>query len=95
MNGPPGFFLGYFTPPTLARVRLALRLDDFAGLDAASADPDALVAALHLGFDRVQVDVPAPTSDVVRVGNVVAELRLLAANFTNLCHDVRFLSLDD
>jgi hypothetical protein len=66
----------------------ALRLDDFAGLDAAGADADSLAGRVYLRLDRLEINIPAATRDVVRVGHVVAELRLLAANFTYLCHDL-------
>lgn len=66
--------------------RPALRLLDFAGLDAAGADADALGIAIDERFHRLQVYVPAPLRHIVRVGNVVAELRPLAANITYLCH---------
>jgi hypothetical protein len=64
-----------------------LRLNDFAGLDAAGADAQLLRAALNLGLDRAQVDVPAAACDIVRVRDIVSELRTLAADLTNLCHD--------
>src|SRR5258708_4540692 len=64
-----------------------LGLGDFAGLDAAGADANALVAAAYLRLYRAQIDVPPAPADVVRVGDVVAELRAFAANLTYLCHD--------
>ena len=65
-----------------------LSLDDLAALDATGADADLLVrAALQLGLDRTQVHVPATAGDIVRVRDVVSELRTLAADFTNLSHD--------
>jgi hypothetical protein len=66
---------------------VGLALYDFAGLDAAGADAHALAAAVDLGFDGLEVDVPAATGGVVGVGDVVAELRTLAAEITFLCHD--------
>lgn len=63
-----------------------LRLDDLAGLDATGADANALVRCIHPGLHCLQIDVPPPPRDVVGVRDVVAELRLLAANFTYLCH---------
>ena len=53
---------------------------------SAGADTDALAAALGLGFDFLEVGVPAAAGGVVRVGDVVTELRPLAAEFTFLCH---------
>jgi len=63
-----------------------LRLGDFAAAQAGSADAHALVAGLGLGVDRAQVDVPAPLGHVMRVTDVVARARSLAANLTYLCH---------
>jgi hypothetical protein len=60
---------------------------DFAGLDAAGADAHALAAAIDLGLDGLQVDVPATAGGVVGVRDVVAELRAFAAEITFLCHD--------
>lgn len=64
-----------------------LRLDDFAAAQARGADAQLLGSALHLGAHRAQVDVPAPLGDIVGVADIVAELRPLAANITDLCHD--------
>ena len=63
-----------------------LALNDFAGFDAARADANALAAAVHLSLDGLKIHVPAPTGGVVGVGDVVAELRTLAAEFTFLRH---------
>jgi hypothetical protein len=65
-----------------------LGFDDFAGLDAAGADADALAAAVGLGFDGLEVYVPAATGGVVCVRDVVAELRAFAAEITFVCHDL-------
>jgi len=65
----------------------ALRFDDFAAAQAGRADADALSLAIDLGVHRTQVDVPAPLGDVVGVADAVSRLRLLAADFTLLCHD--------
>jgi len=64
-----------------------LRLGDFTGLDAAGAHANTLRISVDQGLDGLQVHVPAPARHVVRVRNVVAELRAFAANITNLCHD--------
>ena len=65
-----------------------LRLYDFAAAQAIGADAHALaVAARRLRTDRPQVDVPAALGHVVRVADVISGARLLAANFTYLCHD--------
>ena len=65
----------------------ALAFDDFAGLDAASADAHALTNTVHLRLDGLKVDVPAAPGGVVGVGDVVAELRAFAAEITFSCHD--------
>ena len=65
-----------------------LAFDDFAGLDAASADADALASAGDLGFDGLKVHVPATPGGVVGVRDIVAELRAFAAKITFVCHDL-------
>ncbi len=65
------------------------RLDDFARLDAAGADANTLIAASRqLGLDRAKIDVPTPARNVVRVRDVVSELRTFAADIADLCHDL-------
>jgi len=61
-------------------------LDDLAGLQAAAANPQPLRPAIHLRLHRVQIHIPAPLRNVVRMRNVVSKLRTLAANVANLCH---------
>ncbi len=70
----------------MAGVKSNLRLDDFAAAQAGGADAHAPVARGGFGADRTQVDVPAPLGHVMRVADFVAGTRLLAANFTHLCH---------
>jgi hypothetical protein len=65
-----------------------LAFDDFAGLDAAGADAHALASTVDLGFDGLEVHVPATTGRVVGVRDIVAELRPFAAKITFLCHDL-------
>ena len=65
-----------------------LALNNFAGLDAAGADLYALGRAVGDGLNRLKVRVPAPAGYVVRVRDVVAELRAFAAKLTYLCHDI-------
>jgi hypothetical protein len=65
-----------------------LAFDDFAGLDAAGADADALASASDLGLDGLEVYVPAAPGGVVGVRDVVAELRPFAAKITFVCHDL-------
>jgi hypothetical protein len=64
-----------------------LAFDDFAGLDAAGADANALASTGDLSFDGLEVYVPAATGGVVGVRDVVAELRAFAAKITFVCHD--------
>ena len=64
-----------------------LALYDFAGLDAAGADLDALGATGGGSLDGLKVRVPAATRHVVRVRDVVTKLGALAAKLTYLCHD--------
>jgi len=64
-----------------------LAFDNFAGLDAAGADANALASAVDLGLDGPEVHVPAATGRVVGVRDVVAELRAFAAKITFVCHD--------
>lgn len=66
---------------------LDLSFGDFASLNAAGADANALVAATYLCLDRAQIHIPAPPAHVVRMGNVIPELRPFAANLTYLCHN--------
>ena len=66
-----------------------LSLGNLAGLDAAGADADALRGAVDQGLDSLQIDVPAAARNVVRVRDVVTELRAFAANIAYLCHDFR------
>lgn len=73
---------------------LKLRLCDFAALDTAGTDANLARATANFGFDRAQVDVPAATADVVRVRDVVTELRPLAADFTDVCHDEKLQNLN-
>jgi hypothetical protein len=67
---------------------VGLAFDDFAGLDAAGADANALASAGDLGFYGLEVDVPATPGGVVGVRDVVAELRAFAAKITFVCHDL-------
>jgi hypothetical protein len=58
----------------------------FAVSDARRADADTLGRAFHQRANRLHIHVPAPVSHVVRVADLMPELRTLAANFTNSCH---------
>jgi hypothetical protein len=63
-----------------------LSLDDFSGLDAAGAHAHTLAGSPDECLNRLQVHIPATTGSVVGVGDVVAELRALAAEITFLRH---------
>jgi hypothetical protein len=65
---------------------LELSLGDFAALDAAGADAHSPGAAFYLGFHGAKIDAPAPASNVVRMRDVVSELRAFAADLTDLSH---------
>jgi hypothetical protein len=45
----------------------------------------------HLGVNRAQIDVPAPFTHIVGVADGISELRPLAADITNSCHNSEIL----
>ena len=59
---------------------------DLAALNAAGAHANPLGRAIDQRLHGLQIHIPAALGDVVRVRNVVPELRSLAANITYLCH---------
>ena len=59
---------------------------NFTVTNARSAYTHALAGAFHERANGLQIDVPAPLSDVVSVTYAITELRPAAAHFTNLCH---------
>ena len=61
---------------------------DFTAAQAGGADADALGGRTYASAHRAQIDVPAPPGHIMRVADVVSELRPFAANITNLCHDL-------
>ena len=67
-------------------VRRVLRLGDFSTLDAACADAQPLRRSVHHCLHRLQVHVPTPAGDVVRVRDVIAKARPFAADVASLCH---------
>jgi hypothetical protein len=69
-----------------------LRLNDFPAADAGSASADMLGGGAHFGVNRTQIYVPAPLAHIVGVADGVSELRPLAANITNSCHNSEFPS---
>jgi hypothetical protein len=64
-----------------------LRLNDFAATQAGRASADVFGRRSHLRMNRAQIDVPAPFAHVVGVADGVTELRPLAANIANSCHN--------
>ena len=65
---------------------LILGFDDFAAAQAGCTDAHAFRSRADLGVNGAQVDVPTPLAHVVGMAYRIAAHRLLAANFTNLCH---------
>jgi len=70
----------------MARRAFPLSFDDLAGLDAAGAYANAFAGSPDECLDGLQVHVPTTTGGVVGVGDIVAELRTLAAEITFLRH---------
>ena len=64
----------------------ALSLYDLAAAQAGCAHPHSLRGAFDAGAYWPQIYVPATSAHVVSVADIVSELRLLAADVTNLCH---------
>lgn len=62
-------------------------LDDFAGAETAGADVDALRSAVHKRTDSLNIRVPAALRADMGMAHAHAKRRLLAAHFTNTCHD--------
>src|ERR1700742_1352608 len=67
-------------------VRTSPLANDLAGLDARRAHVDALVRAADNGADGLDVRVPAAAGAAVRVRDVVAEPRPLAAYVADGSH---------
>src|SRR5207248_1062008 len=90
LSRPLSYYAEDTKPEPLLRfsnaVNVRLRLRNLTALQAISADAHPLGCAVHTRAHRPQINVPAAIAHVVRMRNVVAELRLLAANITNLCH---------
>src|SRR5450631_17455 len=73
------------------RASKKLRLNHFAAAQTGSTDAHVLVGRSHLGVNRPQVDVPAPLTNIVGVADSISELRPLAADITNSCHNSEVL----
>ena len=65
---------------------VALGLEDLAALDAGGADAHLAGAALDLCPNGTQIDIPPTARHVVRMRDVVTELRTFLADCTNLRH---------
>ena len=79
-------------PPSSSRLALLSGFHYFARLDATGADPHALRAALRtLRAYGLQVGIEPARSPVVCVGDIIAELRPLAADLAAFCHDDCFV----
>ena len=45
------------------------------------------MTTLYLGFDRTKIDIPPALGNIVRMRDLVTELRTFAAEFANLSHN--------
>lgn len=84
--GPARFHLASFLAQ--AAWLFLSRLRDFAAFDAAGADPHAHVSPLRtLDADRLQVRIEAARGAIIRMRDIVTELRAFAADFASFGHD--------
>lgn len=83
----PTIFKSYLVNPTSY---LFLGFYHFAAAQAGRAHTNALGRASNLRAHWAQVDVPTSLTDIVRVADIVPELRPLAADITYLCHWTAF-----
>jgi len=60
---------------------------DFTVANARRANAHALAGAIYQRAHRLQVEVPAPFRNVMSVADLIAECRLPATYFANLCHE--------
>jgi hypothetical protein len=72
--------------PVYVRAESELRFNDLAGFDAAGADANPFVSAIHLSLDRPKIHIPAALGYIVRVRNLVSELWTFTADLANLSH---------
>jgi hypothetical protein len=68
-------------------LKSGLGFDDLACFNATRADANALVAAIDFSLDWAEIYVPTTLGHVVRMRDLVTELRAFAADFAYLCHD--------
>src|ERR1017187_150286 len=59
---------------------------NLARTDAGCADPHTAAGPVHQRTNRLQIQVPAALSYIMRVTDPVAELGPPATNFANSCH---------
>jgi hypothetical protein len=72
----------------LSRFRRLRYFRDLVAFDATGANSHTHVAALRaLDANFLQVGVETPAGAIVRVGDVITELRAFAADFASFCHD--------
>jgi hypothetical protein len=69
------------------KMRTLSSFDNLAAFDTAGANFDALARAIDQRADSLQVRIKAAAGPVIRVGNIVAELRAFAAKFTTISHN--------
>jgi hypothetical protein len=69
------------------------RFFDFAGLNAGSANTNALGSALHHRMHRLQIDIPTPLRQIVSMAHPVTELGAAPANITHFRHRETLLEL--
>ena len=73
---------------SLRRFRYLRDFGYFVAFDATGANSHAHDPALRaLGADFLQVGIETAPGAIVRVRDVITELRAFAANFTSFCHD--------
>ena len=68
-----------------------LGFDYFAASQAGGADSYVFGRGSYFGVNGAKIDVPAALADVVGVADGASELRPLAADITNSCHNSEVL----
>lgn len=64
---------------------------NLAAFDAGRANTDAFSGAVHQRANRLQIEVPSPFGDIVRVADSISELGASPANFAHFRHNVELL----
>jgi hypothetical protein len=59
---------------------------NFAGFDAACANPYSHWNTLNLGPDALKIDIKAPQGKIVGLADTVSHAGFFSAYFANLCH---------